>query len=306
MKTVKKIAKTERHFVRPIDHVVLSLPDLDKARQRFEGLGFNMAPVASHDFGTQNAIIPFSNGTFIEPLAIEDAELVRKYALKGNPFLIRDKAFRFRHGGLSGDQFIGGFSMIAFGGTNAKSDRKSFRKAGLHTGKIAKVRRPGLDVRLAFAMDERAADCTLFVCGRKNKTPNFDTQLTSHANGALRISSVVMVDENPSDFLQYLETVCNPIKVEENAWGLEIFLANAKLSLLTPQGLQSSYGIDVPASANREGLRAIAIEVSVISLGETAMMLAERGVEARQVGERVIVGDVPGQGAILAFVEDEA
>ncbi len=60
--------------IRPIDHIVISLPDLDLARRRFAELGFNVNPVARHNFGTENTIIPFSNGTFIEPLGIGDSK----------------------------------------------------------------------------------------------------------------------------------------------------------------------------------------------------------------------------------------
>jgi len=289
---------------RPIDHVVLSVRDLDTARERYNALGFNVSPVATHNFGTQNAIVPFANGTFLEPLAIGEDELVNKNIIKGNPFLVRDRAFRFRHGC---DDFIGGLSMVALAGNDAKMDRMIFRKAGLRTGKIATVKRPGLKIRASFALDDRAADCTFFACGRPDGPPVFDEGLVNHANGALRIDRVTLADENPADFEDYLKAVTGlePVAgIDEG--GLEFQLSNGLLSVLTPEGLKSGYGIDLPANICRGGLRAITFDIAVRSLDETAMLLAQRGIEARQVGERIVVANAPGQGAMLAFVENNA
>ncbi|MCP4073790.1 MAG: VOC family protein [Hyphomicrobiales bacterium] len=288
--------------VRPIDHIVISLPDLDLARRRFTELGFNVNPVARHNFGTENTIIPFSNGTFIEPLGIGDAADVKKFTKKRNQFLVRDQAYRYRH---SIEEFSGGFSMLAFCGENAKRDRKNFRKAGLHTGKIARVKRPGLDIRSTFAMDERASDCTLFVCERKDGIPEFDSDQTNHPNGALRISRIVLVDDNPADFLYYVEVVSGQSEFEKIENGMNITLPNGLISVVSPKGLKSEYGMDIPNSSLRNGPRLITYDIAVRLIDETAMMLAEKGIKARQVGERIVVANAPGQGATLAFVEDE-
>jgi len=289
----------------PIDHVVLSLPDLDAARARFELLGFNVADNARHHFGTENAIIGFANGTFIEPLAIGDENRVKKHIDKRHPFVVHDNAFRFHHRDAPDAEFEGGFSMLAFGGKNAKKLRKKFKKAGLRTGKLAKVKRPGLEVRIVFAMDERANESFLLVCERKDGPPIFDEQLTAHANGAIGLTRIVLVDENPGDFSDYLQTVCRSQDVEATGDGVDILGANGTLSLYTPDGLQKNYGVELTPSTDRAGPRLVAYEIGVASLDETAMMLASRAIDVRQVGHRLIVANAPGQGSVLAFVEDK-
>jgi hypothetical protein len=292
--------------VRPIDHVVLSLPDLDQARERFHALGFNVAPVARHNFGTENAIIPFANGTFLEPLAIGDIELVEKYVDRGSPFAVRDQVFRFRHDSFAHEDFIGGFSMMAFSGANVKKDRKKFRSSGLRTGKLARVKRPGLDIRTCFALDERAGDCNLFVCERKDGAPVFNTDMTTHQNGALRVSRVIMVEDKPLDFIKYLQIVTGQNDIVETAFGFDISLTNGKICVVTREGLKIKYGIEKALSSRREGLCLATYEISVRSLNDTAMMLAQAGIKARQVGERIVVANAPGQGATMAFVEEES
>jgi len=288
--------------VRPIDHVVLSLPDIELACQRFSELGFNSMPVARHNFGTENIIIPFSNGTFIEPLAIGDIDDVTEYTMKRHPFVVRDQAYRYRHGGSS---FAGGFSMLVFSGDDAKKDRKLFRKAGFNTGKISRVKRPGLNIRTAFAMDERANDCTLFVCERGDGIPEFNDQVTQHPNGALRLSRVVLVDDNPADFCHYLSVVSGQHDTIETEWGFDLLLANGQVSILSPVGLKSEYGVDLTSPLLRNGPRLVTYDIVVSSLDETAMMLAEKGILASQIGNRVVVANAPHQGAALAFVEEE-
>lgn len=288
--------------VRPIDHVVLSLPDLDQACRRFGDLGFQTTPVARHNFGTENVIIPFSNGTFIEPLAIGDADDIAAYQNKRHPFVVRDQAYRYRHGGES---FAGGFSMLVFSGDDVKKDRKLFRRAGLNTGKISRVKRPGLNIRTTFAMDERANDCTLFICERGDGVVEFDEHLTSHANGAIRLSRVVMVDDHPGDFCQYLGVVSGRQDPVQTDWGFDFALANGLLSIITPDGLKNEYGIDLTSPLLRNGPRLVTYDVAVRSLDATAMMLAEKGIHASQVGNRVVVANAPGQGTALAFVEEE-
>ena len=87
-----------RRHPRFLDHVVLPVPDLDIARDRLANLGFQVAPDARHSFGSENACVFFENGTFIEPLAIGQRETVEAHIKKGNNFLRRDAAYRFRRG----------------------------------------------------------------------------------------------------------------------------------------------------------------------------------------------------------------
>ena len=53
-----------------LDHVVIYVSDLDTAIQDFADLGFNLQKGGSHAF-TENALIIFSDGTYIELLALK-------------------------------------------------------------------------------------------------------------------------------------------------------------------------------------------------------------------------------------------
>ena len=59
---------------------------LGVARTRLTALGFTVAPNGVHPFGTANCCVYLSDGTFLEPLAIDDAVQANATARAGNVF----------------------------------------------------------------------------------------------------------------------------------------------------------------------------------------------------------------------------
>ncbi|MEM7069790.1 MAG: VOC family protein [Pseudomonadota bacterium] len=278
---------------RNFDHVVLPVASLDSARQRYEKLGFTVAPDGRHKFGSENACVFFQDGTFLEPLAIGHRETVEADIVKGNNFLRRDMGYRFRNGD-------DGFSMVVFGDPDPKTERKNLKKAGYNPGKIVIVRRPGVKVHIAFGIDERSPDFSTFLCERPEGPPKFPVELTGHANGATGISRVTLCEHLPEDFQYYLQTVSGQREVRSHSFGMDIELNNATLSVLNEDGLKAHYG--AKASADR-GLRAVAFDVVVDSQSKVSELLDKNGVPSRMIGKRLIVDPAAGQGVIIAFVE---
>ena len=278
---------------RNLDHIVLPVPSLELARARFAKLGFKVAPDGHHKFGSENACIYFANGTFVEPLAIGHRETVEANIDKGNVFLRRDMGYRFRNGN-------DGFSMLVFGDPDPKSQRKQIQKAGWETGKLGVVKRPGVNVRIAFGLDERSPDFSCFLCERPSGPPEFDSALTTHENGAVGIVGVTLHEHLPEDFQYYLQTMSGQREIRSHSFGMEFRLPNASLSVLNDDGIEEVYGV---APSARRGLVAIAYDVAVPDLDQTCRVLKEAEVEFSQKGNRVIVEPETGQGAIIAFVE---
>ena len=67
-----------------VDHVVLPTADLSVVRKRMKKLGFTVAPEALHPFGTKNACVYLSDGTYLEPVAVAQREACEEAALAGN------------------------------------------------------------------------------------------------------------------------------------------------------------------------------------------------------------------------------
>ncbi|TIU44722.1 MAG: VOC family protein, partial [Mesorhizobium sp.] len=70
------------------------------------------APTGIHPFGTENCCVFFTDGTYLEPLAIGNEQTADLAISEGNVFVARDRLYR---------QTLGeeGFSAVVFGTANA-------------------------------------------------------------------------------------------------------------------------------------------------------------------------------------------
>ena len=278
------------------------MTDLKTARSRLTRLGFTVAADARHPFGTENACVFLSDQTYLEPLAIGSAEDVETAVRAGNQFVARDRAFRFRNG----DE---GLSAIVMGTADADADHAAFRAAGMSAGDQLSFSRvmkfpDGNEIeptfRLSFAADLRAPDFFAFTCQRLNMPPADRSVLEQHANGVIGLAKVVLSENEPESFVDYLRQVTSGKVVANKAGRLSLAAANVVIDILDPAILQGEYG--VPRSAER-GLRGEAVVFKVADLAATERLLAGNGVRHMRSGGIVLVPREPGQGTLFAFSE---
>jgi len=288
-------------MLRSVDHCVLPTADLAVARRRLTELGFTVAAEARHPFGTENACVFFSDGTFLEPLAIAEREICEHAARNGNVFVNRDQAYRFRRG----DE---GFSALVMGTENAAEDRLQFERDGISAGLNLEFSRPFetpagekaiAGFELAFAADLRAPDVFFFTC-QKKKAPGLDkSALEQHANGVLGIKRIVMSEQNPSDFQYLLQQVVNQREVNAHSFGIDLASGNAEITVLNAAGLEGYFGVHGGTHARGLRLRGIVFAVADLSRVEEQFKQAE--VDYASVGGKLVVGTGEGQGAFFAF-----
>lgn len=289
---------------RPLDHVVLPVPDLAIARARHAALGFTVAADALHPFGTENACVFFTDNSYLEPLAVASREDCEAAAIAGNMFVARDQAFRFRQGD-------NGFNAFVAGSADADADHAHFRTLGMSGGEMLEFSRPmrapdgseGMaSFKLAFAGDLRSPDFHGFTVQRLN-VPTVDrSALTAHENGVTGIAEIVLSEPNPTDFQYFIQELCNNREVDAHSFGMSIELDGARVTVLNPAGMQAWYGRK--ASTHARGLRGRAIVHQVADLAATRALLEGRGVATRTIAGRLLVDEAPGQGAIYAFEEN--
>ncbi len=284
---------------RPLDHLVLPTADLGVARERLVALGFTVAPVGIHPFGTENACVYFSDGTFLEPLAIGDAGKVDAAVAGQNVFITRDRVFRERNGEE-------GFSALVFGTEDADADHDAFLSAGISAGPRLDFSRPFVDAsgradtasfRLAFAAEGNTPDAFFFTCERVNAPKVDRTALQSHANGVKRIVGIVATSAEPAAYANFFATVAGAESVAE---GVQFELPNATIALTDPAGLKVDFGAEVPSASD---LRLSAIVFGVKDLAKTEALFIADAVDYHRRGSRLIVSSAAGQGAIFAFEE---
>lgn len=283
---------------RPIDHVVLPTADLAVARDRLTALGFTVAPTGVHPFGTKNACVYFDDSTFLEPLAIGDADLDAKAAASGNVFVARDRDFR----AANGEE---GFSALVFRSDDARTDHEEFVAEGISAGDMLTFSRPVTDAeghtdmatfKLAFAADPLAPDTFFFTCQRKNE-PRIDrSALQHHANGAIAIAAIALSAAQPDAFAPLLNVVTGTGEVMPASVD-RVDTGNATLLALEPGELAEAFGTLPPD----EGLRLAAIVFRVTNLGLARAVLDAQGIRFEARAGRLVVPRAPGQGAVFAF-----
>ncbi|MBX5040283.1 VOC family protein [Rhizobium lentis] len=287
----------------PLDHVVLPVVNIDLARERLGKLGFTVAADARHPFGTENACVFLADKTYLEPLGVASIEESDASALKGNVFTARNQAFRFR----CGEE---GLSAIVFATEDAARDHRKFASSGSSAGEMLEFSRPmkmpdGSEsvgsFKLAFASDLRAPDFFLFACQRINPLPADRGALEKHANGVIGIAEVALCAPEPAAFGAFVSLAAAQSVIEKTGFGVKIAASNARISLMTPEGLEAYFEIAV--SPAERGLRGRAILFNVADLAVTEAHLAANGVTYTRKNNRILVKPAPGQGTLFAFEE---
>ncbi|MEO5322777.1 VOC family protein [Mesorhizobium sp. CC13] len=276
---------------RALDHVVLPTADLAVARARLSSLGFTVAPVGVHPFGTVNACVYLADGTFLEPLAVGDASAADRAVAESNVFVARDRSFRAAHG----DE---GFSAVVFASDDADADHAEFLSAALSAGPRLDFSRPVVDAtgradvasfRLAFAA-EPAGDAFFFTCERAN-APKVDRgALQIHANGVRRVVAVEADAGDTAAATAFLSTLARS-KTETKPDGFKVALANA--------------GFVVRAAAGGDNIRLGGIVFAVGDLAAAHALLAGRGIEHDLSDHRLVIPPAPGQGTAFIFEEQK-
>jgi hypothetical protein len=288
---------------RPLDHLVLPVEDLDTARARHSALGFTVAADARHPFGTENACVFFADDTYLEPLGIAQREECEEAARSGNVFVARDQAYRFR---LSDN----GFSALVVGSKDAGADHDRFVELGMSGGDMLTFSRPmklpdGSEVtpsfKLSFAADLRAPDFFGFAVERINVPAADRSVLTTHPNGVVGVSEVILSEPNPTDFQYFIQELACNREVDANSFGMSVELDGATVTVFNKAGLETHLGIVDPS--RERGLMGRAVVYRVPDLQALSALLLKNEVAVRQVAGRLIVDPAPGQGACYCFEE---
>lgn len=290
---------------RALDHAVLPTADLGVARTRLTALGFTVATEGRHPFGTANACVFFSDGTYLEPLAVVDKAAAHEAAQAGNVFVGHDAVYRTRVGEE-------GFSGLVFGTADAAADHARFVELGISAGPLlqfsrafvsAEGRSESASFRLAFAGDLRANDALFFTCERVNYPAGDRGALAKHANGASGITTIVLSAPEPEHFQVLLEHIAGG-RGAMHGHGFDLGVANATISILADNGMAEWLGAEAPRADRSLHLAGIGFEVR--DLTATASLLQANGISFHRSGGRILIHPAPGQGATFAFAEASA
>jgi hypothetical protein len=288
--------------IRSVDHLVLPVAELARARARLSALGFTVAPEALHPFGTANACVFLPDGTYLEPLAIANRRTASAAAKRGNVFTCRDIAFRKTRNRE-------GLSALVAASEDAEADDRRFLERDLSAGKMLEFSRPvslpdgsedTASFRLAFAGHADATDFFLFACQRTAPLPAERGDLEIHANAVIGLSEIVLTAPRPDDTAPLLETVFEAQAAAESE-NLVMEAANARVRVLREEDLFPEFAL--AADPSHQALTGRIVIFKSADLAVTEITLAANDVTFIRREGRVLVAAAPGQGVMFGFEE---
>ena len=223
---------------RAVDHLVLCVRDLVRARSFYERLGFTLTPRAQHPFGTANHLAQLQ-GSFLELLAVADPTQIRPAAPGEFSFAAFNAEFLARREGLS---------MLVFQTDDARQDQRNFATRGLDTyapfdfGRKARLpdgSEAMVSFSLAFVTHAAMPDAAFFACQQHAPQCFWKPAYQHHANGARAVVEVVMAADDPGGFADFFGRLVEPQTVTGDARGLHIALDGAAISVLGRDALRA-------------------------------------------------------------------
>lgn len=235
-------------MTRGIDHLVLAVRDLDRARAFYDSLGFTVTPRAFHPWGTANHLVQL-NGCFLELLGVADAAKIPPHAPGQFSFGAYNRDFLARREGLS---------MLVFQSHDARHDQAEFAAAGLETyapfdfGREAKLPDGGtarVAFSLAYVTDPRMPESVFFTCQQHAPKYFWKRDYQVHANGARTIAEVVMAAPDPPALADFFARLQGAESVRASGDGLTVATARGRVIVLTPRAFETRFGAPPPGPA---------------------------------------------------------
>ncbi len=221
-----------------IDHVVVTVPNLDAAAAQFEALGFTLTPRAQHPWGTANRLVQMAGQNFIEILELDRPHLLFEHDAAKTPPVFSFGAFNrdFLAAGLMG------FSMLVLAGADSAADVARFVSAGLDTyapfdfGRRAKLpdgREVDVAFSLAYATHPEITRAAFFTSHNKFPENFWKPEFQRHTNGAVVIEEAVLVAPEPRHLAHFIGGFTGQ-RPREIDGGLAAACGPQILSVLTP------------------------------------------------------------------------
>ena len=272
-------------MTRGIDHLVLAVRDLEKARAFYEKLGFTLTPRAEHPWGTANHLVQF-NGCFLELLGVGDPAKIVPHEPGEFSFGAHNRDF------LAGRE---GMSMLVFQSHDARRDQAEFAASGLETyapfnfGREAKLP-DGTTARVAFSLafvtDSRIPGTAFFTCQQHAPKYFWKREYQTHPNGARTIAELVMVAPDPPALGDFFAKLQGRESVTAKGSALHVATARGRISVLTPAAFAARFGYfsDGPASPHLAAFRIAGVDPETVA---TRLMRAGISHNRREKGLQV-------------------
>jgi len=278
--------------VRGVDHAVVTVRDLEAARQRWGELGFATTPRGLHSahMGTGNHCIVFRSD-YIELLGVLAPT---DHNLGWRELLERRE----------------GLSALALATDDEAAARAELMARGFAASQPIAFSRP---VELpegtgeaGFAIVQLALDDDIgvkaFVCRHATPELVWRPEWQAHPNGAEALAGVTLAVADPATIADELARLFGERAVARGRDRLDVATGSVPLHVLGPRALADGYpDIDLPAEGDLP--QAVALAIRVPDVQQTNALLRHRDVSAVHLGHRLCVPAEAANGVMVEFVE---
>jgi catechol 2,3-dioxygenase-like lactoylglutathione lyase family enzyme len=284
-----------------IDHLVLCVRDLERAREFYARLGFTLTPLARHPFGTGNSLVQLADRSFLELLTVLDPDAIPPMRPGFFSFGAFNRDFLARHEGCS---------MLVLESQDAVADAGAFRAAGLGDFAPFHFERPAMlpdgtmakvAFSLAFAVDARMPEAVFFSCRQHAPEWFWKAEYQRHDNGAVGTAEMTLVAPDPLALAGTLEAV-SQVPAESGAGGLLVRTPRGLVRATTVAAFERRYAGAQPPSLDR-GPRFAGCRIAVEDLRALRARLTANGLGFLEAQGALVIPPGEAFGLALGFVQ---
>lgn len=283
-------------MLRPIDHIVLATHDLDAAGAFYEKLGIKVGARNRHPWGTENRIVQFP-GNFLELITVGEGATIPPHGdgLFSFGAFVRDYLDTFE-----------GLAMLVLESKDALADNAEFTKSGTGGFKPFFFERKGVrpdgtmgevSFSLAFAKNTLSPDAGFFVCQQHRPENFWNAAAQQHPNGAMGVSEVMMIAENPADHAEFFSHFTGQREIQSTSAGLSISTGRGVVSVMS----EASAAFRLGAVFDPVPTRLIGFTVLVSNLGVLEERLTSGKIAFQKRPNSIIIPSEIAFGVSIAF-----
>jgi len=274
-----------------LDHLVVAVRDLDRARDSYSRLGFTVTPRGRHAaLKSANHTVMFRNDTYVELLGIEEKRPVNAHYAA---FLLKRE----------------GVAAVALKTADARAAREPLAAAGFPAEEPVDFGRPvelpegTRDAR--FTITQIDPDATpggrVFLCQHHTPDVVWRPDCLEHANGATGLAAFVVAADDPDAVAGAYARLFGAPVVERGSARL-VETGNVPLLVAAPDRLHWAWTSDPAFAAPRPFFAGMVVRVADLEVTQRALQASKF---PTVVGNGVLrVNSTGACGAMIAFAQD--
>jgi hypothetical protein len=154
---------------------------------------------------------------------------------------------------------------------------------------------------LTFVTNPQMPEIAFFSCQQHNPQAFWKPEFQAHDNGAMAISGVTLVDEDPPRHRAFFASLMGGADMDEARDALVVHCAGGVIRVLSPAGFAAHFpGVQSARPPAGTAFRAATIDVA--DLDQVARCLADNGVDFVRSDTSIQVADQQCCGLVLEFV----